>query len=113
MCSISCLQSETKEIRKRIQSELAKGCVQIRSPSSSVITVESQQNSTRVSHTCDSDSDFEDQPKMVGKRKRLPFRNACSHDEQGEDSKSTVSPVHWEQLSADIQSVLPSDEQYT
>ena len=76
----------------------------------------------------DSDSDFEDQPKIVRKRKKrasvlddtseLQDESLSVHSEpQGDasDITKTTSPLYlnWEELPADMQSVLPPDEEYT
>ena len=79
----------------------------------------------------DSDRDFEDQPKIVRKRKKrasvlannddtseLQDESLPVHSEpQGDasDITQTMSPVclNWEELPADMQSVLPPDEEYT
>ena len=81
---ITSLQKETRQIRARIQNELAGGCLQISSSPNSSVTVKSQQKCVRVSPSHESDSDFEDQPKMIRKRKISLCDKDCSHEEQND-----------------------------
>lgn len=82
-----------------------------------------------------SDSDFEDTQKVTRKRKRITSTLNCESDSDTQstninpfgkhpesnstsisndsDEYSPTMPLNWEQLPADIQSVLPNDEEYS
>ena len=112
------LQCDTPQIQSRIFHELTekKLLTNDNTPSSSL----NQKPSTNAKSNSylSSDSDFEDRSAVIRKRKKQ-ISNSSKFESDGNSSESGftnfASPksLNWEQLPADIQSVLPHDEEYS
>ena len=112
------LQCDTPQIRSQIFHELTekKLLTNDKTPSSSL----NQKPSTNAKSNSylSSDSDFEDRSAVIRKRKKQ-ISNSSKFESDGNSSESGftnfASPksLNWEQLPADIQSVLPHDEEYS
>ena len=101
------LQANTSQIRARILQELTqKKLIHESSP-----TKPSSQKPNFQNVDQSSDSDFEDKPKAGSKRK---WTTKWERDVRSPTkSEDTNKPLTWENLPADIQSVLPNGEEYS
>ena len=124
------MQCDTAQIRSRILHELTeKKLLTNDNTSSSSFTQKPSTNASEAKSNSylSSDSDFEDKSAVSRKRKKQ-ISNSSKFESDGNSSDAHVcngdrtnissrftSPksLNWEQLPADIQSVLPCDEEYS
>ena len=112
------LQCDTPQIRSWIFHELTekKLLTNDNTPSSSLTqkpSTNAKSNSYLSSH-----SDFEDRSAVIRKRKKQisnssKFASDGNSSESGFTNIASTKSLNWEQLPADIQSVLPHDEEYS
>ena len=114
------LQCDTTQIRSQILHDLTEKVLTNDNTSSSSLTQKPSTNTPEANSNSylSSDSDFEDKPAVIRKRKKQiinssKFESDGNSSESGFTNFSSPKSLNWEQLPADIQSVLPCDEEYS